>query len=176
MQNAEAMQGFPSGECPSGIHLRADAVDHGAVQDLAAEARRLTPGCLTAVVLGRSCGKEPRAAIATAGKAVRIAPPGIPARLLLWSGSLTELSAIPVPLVLQAVLPMGMATIVPIATPAWHAGAIITASSRATESRLGALKALAAEFALRLEQTDRRCSEIPNALGYGRSVRPAMLA
>lgn len=148
-----------SDECPSGVHRRLDSMPPApTVADLVREVQLIAQGCQCVVVLRWCCGMDSRGAVARCDGSVVEMPAGSPGQLLSWASRVTKPAVLPVPVRLKPWLPFGNAAVVPIATPAWSAGVIITPSGPYILSQWAALRAVAAEVALRLERADRHLS------------------
>lgn len=157
MREAQLPISFQASECPSGFHRRRPPPPSGpGLRELLEEARTLEGVGFVAMVLEPCAGHDVRAGISRACRSGVDTGPSLPANLRAWVKSVEEPSIIPVPMLLQHWLPIGTAMVLPMFTPAWRAGAVIVSATWATQSRLGPLRSLAAEVALKLEEAHRR--------------------
>ncbi len=148
---------FDPAECLSGFHRRGRFAAAGpTIAEIILAVRAAEPTGLAAVVVEPCCGRPLRAALACTGTSqVPTTAPGLAARLALWTRHIAAPHTTPVPSLLRAWLPVGTALVVPMAAPAWRAGALIVADVSAPPGRLVTLRAVAAELAVDLEQADR---------------------
>ncbi len=154
-----AIPGFEHPECRSGFHRRpASHLEVPRLSELIMALRAVERDRLVGMVVGCCCGQPSRAIVAKCDGSIVPMPPALPPRLMMWVAGATKPSVLPVASLLQPWLALTSALVVPMATPAWRLGALIASATPETICHLPALKALAADFALRFEEADRRCS------------------
>lgn len=151
-------------QCPSGVHWRTPAAPRApSLAQIVHAVREVEPTSFVAVVLEPCCGHGARGGIARSRSDHIESKPGWPSRLRLWTRAVSVAATVPVPLLLQAIVPVGSALVVPIASPVWTAGALVVSGGSLLDARLTLLRSVAADIALRLEAADRAYSRSRDA-------------